>query len=334
MVTQRWFSLCCGRAQAAAEHACQEELELRCAALITAWARLARKLSRVARLRRIWAVFGHHLNELSVLRDLQAQMHAMQQELIAARGEAAQTRQAAVEARAAVPAQREGAAPAAERWAAEVSTIGKPEHCDGTKWRDWSVVFGAYAGATNPRMAEAFQRASRSAAPMFNATPEEDDVEISRQLHYWLAVVAQILPTPLNRALETQYFPIPWCRARGGWSELEVEMDEKRDLWSSALLHWQQSQHVQDYQECVAGVPQRTYWNWRNAINHCICKTDVKNATEEHHCCKALWAGDLCNASFCPDLGMCDSDEALDCAETCNDICQNIKAPSSECSQK
>ncbi|CAK0838220.1 unnamed protein product [Prorocentrum cordatum] len=128
-----------------AQHTSQEALELRRAALVTAWACFARKLRR-----------------------------------------AAQARQAADEARAAAPAQREAAAPAAERWAAEVRTIGKPDHFDGTEWRDWSVGFGAHAGATNPRMAEALQRPARAAAPMLNATLEDDDVEISRQLHYWL----------------------------------------------------------------------------------------------------------------------------------------------------
>jgi len=142
-----------------------------------------------------------------------------------------------------------------------------------------------------------------------------------------------------------EHYAIPTCSESCAAHDCHEQMlciTEHAKNWTNLGLldhvchdvDWQQSQHVQDYQECVAGVPQRTYWNWRNAINHCICKTDVKNATEEHHCCKALWAGDLCNASFCPDLGMCDSDEALDCAETCNDICQNIKAPSSECSQK
>ncbi|CAK0818994.1 unnamed protein product [Prorocentrum cordatum] len=135
-----------------------------------------------------------------VLRDLQAHMHAMQQELIAARGEAAQARQAADEARAAAPAQRESAVPAAERWAAEVRTIGKPEHFDGTRWPDWSVVFAAYVGATNLRMADALQRAARAGAPVLNATLEGDDVEISRQLHYWLVQTcrAQALDVVLN----------------------------------------------------------------------------------------------------------------------------------------
>ncbi|CAK0890329.1 unnamed protein product, partial [Prorocentrum cordatum] len=134
--------------------------------------------------------------------DVQALRQAFEQvqgELRQARADADAASRAAQEAaqRAQQVLGQQGAAAAAaaqapdpgpERMAADMKMIAKPEMFDGAKppWRDWSVVFEAFAGATNPNMAAAMARAKRVAELVLMTNLEPGDMQLSRTLGYWL----------------------------------------------------------------------------------------------------------------------------------------------------
>ena len=111
----------------------------------------------------------------------------LQVDLGAARAEAARAQATADEAQGTARQQGQGIGqPPAERMAAEMKMIGKPEMFDGAKppWRDWSAVFEAFAGASHPPLAAAMAAASRSADSVLVADIDQQGAEISRQLGY------------------------------------------------------------------------------------------------------------------------------------------------------
>ncbi len=124
------------------------------------------------------------------VQELVAVVRALQADLGAARAETARAQATAAEAQEAVRRGQaaQGAALPGERMAAEMKMIGKPEMFDGAKppWRDWSVVFEAFAGASHPPLAAAMAAAARSANPVLVANMDQQGAEISRQLGYWL----------------------------------------------------------------------------------------------------------------------------------------------------
>ena len=81
--------------------------------------------------------------------------------------------------------------------------LGKPDQFDGTKWRDWSTVFSAYAGANQESMADAMKTAARAETPQINATLIAEQVVVSRQLYYWLVQTCrgQALDIVINRGV-------------------------------------------------------------------------------------------------------------------------------------
>eukprot|EP00959_Pyramimonas_sp_CCMP1952_P067652 1412137-Pyramimonas_sp.AAC.1 len=62
--------------------------------------------------------------------------------------------------------------------------IGKPRMFDGAKppWRDWSVVFEACAGTTNPNVAAAMANSKRPADPVITVNLEPGDGQLAMTL--------------------------------------------------------------------------------------------------------------------------------------------------------
>ena len=88
--------------------------------------------------------------------------------------------------------------------------IDKPAVFDGKKWRDWSVVFRSYAGASNPLVAQKMGEATRSASAVVNASiAGEADRRASVQLFFG------------------------WCRPAAA----------RRSTWSSTQESWRASRH-------------------------------------------------------------------------------------------
>ena len=123
---------------------------------------------------------------------MEQQMQALVQTIGELQAGLQQARQEAADARVAAEAAAAGTGTRrsdGDRLATELKTIGKPEQFDGVKppWRDWSVVFKAFTGATNPDMAEAMRDAVRSQSPVLcSVLASADLVALSRQLGYWL----------------------------------------------------------------------------------------------------------------------------------------------------
>jgi len=81
---------------------------------------------------------------------------------------------------------------------------------------------------------------------------------------------------------------------------------------------------VNSYLQCFMDSPLRTNWHRQNARGNCLCEADVKAAADQHNCCGASWARDVCQDT-CLTEAECSTAEATQCLEDCRTKCGMVK---------
>ena len=116
--------------------------------------------------------------------DLKAKVVQVESDLVAARAAAASVTSASAGHGA-------GGGPTSATPGVDIRQIGKPESFHGEKWKDWSVVLGAYASVCHPELQKLMTHAQTMKTPALNATlPPIEHVNGSKQLYFILIMLS------------------------------------------------------------------------------------------------------------------------------------------------